>query len=339
MRKILVTGGCGMIGSNLVKRLAGEGEDVYVIDNLWRGRLENLCDGSGRPVIDLGTRFQCRDLAVPGQADAFVFSVDYVVHLADVVAGIGYVFGNQGELFRVNSLVNTNVFHSVRKAGRSRIRGLLYVGTACSYPLTRQDTPDAAPLREEELFPAMPESAYGWSKLAGQLEVGYLERETGIPCCTLQFHNVYGTPCDYGERGQVIPSLIRKAVNYPLEPYTVWGSGSQGRAFLHVDDAVEALCLALERGWGHGWIQVGPSSCTSIREVAEAVARISGKGMDISYDTFRPEGDKSRCADYSKAREVLGWEPRVTLEEGLRGQYEWIARRMASEAARGGARA
>lgn len=82
------------------------------------------------------------------------------------------------------------------------------------------------------------------------------------------FHNVYGTPTDFGERSQVIPALIRKAVNYPNEEFVVWGSGEQGRAFIHVNDIVNALVLALDKGWGHGWIQIGPSFCTSIKEIA-----------------------------------------------------------------------
>lgn len=324
MSKILITGGCGMIGSNLVKRLVKEGQDVYVMDNLWRGKLEYLNDESGKPVIDLDTHFFNVDIATGYQIDSVVFMMDYIIHLADIVAGIDYVFGNQGDLFRQNNLINTHLFHSVRKAGKERIKGLIYVGTACSFPLTRQNSLDVVPLREEELFPAMPESAYGWSKLMGQLEMGFLEKETGIPCCTLMFHNVYGSPCDFGERSQVIPALIRKAVNYPDEPFIVWGSGTQGRAFIHVNDIVDALCLALEKGWGHGWIQIGPSECTSIKEIAEKVVEISGKDIDIVYDTTKPEGDKARSADWSKAKEVLGWEPKVSLEEGLREQYEWV---------------
>lgn len=324
MSKILVTGGCGMIGSNLVKRLVKEGNDVFVIDNLWRGKLEYLNDEEGKPVIDLNTRFFEVDLSKGLSIDPVVLQVDYVIHLADIVAGIDYVFSNQGDLFRQNNLINTHLFNSVRKAGKERIKGLIYVGTACSFPLTRQNSLEVVPLKEEELFPALPESAYGWSKLMGQLEVGFLEKETGIPCCTLMFHNVYGSPCDYGERSQVIPALIRKAINYPNEPFNVWGSGLQGRAFIHVDDIVNALCLALEKGWGHGWIQIGPSVCTSIKEIADAVVKISGKDIDIFYDTTKPEGDKARSADYSKAKEVLGWEPQVSLEEGLKQQYEWV---------------
>lgn len=325
MSKVLVTGGCGMIGSNLVKRLVKEGHEVFVIDNLWRGKLDYLNDKNGQPVIDLNTHFFNMDLSkeVVG-IDSVVFRVEYVVHLADIVAGIDYVFSNQGDLFRLNNLINTNVFTSVRRAGKERIKGLIYVGTACSYPLTRQNSLDVIPLKEEELFPALPESAYGWSKLMGQLEIGFLEKETGIPCCTLQFHNVYGSPCDYGERSQVIPALIRKAINYPKEEFNVWGSGKQGRAFIHVNDIVDALMLALEKGWGHGWIQIGPSECTSIREIAEAVIRISCKDIIPFYDTTKPEGDKARSADWTKAKEVLGWSPKVKLEDGLREQYEWV---------------
>jgi GDP-D-mannose 3',5'-epimerase len=334
MKKILVTGGAGMIGSNLVKKLVKEGNEVYVIDNLWRGKLEYLNDDTtGVPVIDIDSHFFNIDLSEQGIVDELISSgkFEYVVHLADIVAGIDYVFGNQGDLFRLNNLINTNVFYAVRRAGKEKIKGLIYVGTACSFPLTRQNSLDVIPLRDDELYPALPESAYGWSKLLGQLEIGFLEKETGIPCCTLMFHNVYGSPCDYGARSQVIPALIRKAINYPTEPFNVWGSGEQGRAFIHVDDVVNALCLALDKGWGHEWMQIGPSVCTSIKEIAETVMKISGKEINVFYDTTKPEGDKARSADYSKAKQVLGWEPSVNLEDGLRAQYLWIKSQIENE--------
>lgn len=328
MKSVMITGGCGMIGSNLVKRLVKEGWDVYVADNLWRGKQEYLNDENGEPVINMDTHFFKRDLAVFKQAEEIVGITDYIIHLADIVAGIDYVFTNQGELFRANNLINSNLFSAVRKAGRDRIQGLIYIGTACSFPLTRQNTVNPAPLREEELFPAYPESAYGWSKLMGQLEIDYLEKETGIPCCTLMFHNVYGTPTDYGKRSQVIPALIRKAVNYPEEEFVVWGSGEQGRAFIHVDDIVNAMVLALDKGFGHGWIQIGPSNCTTIKEIAYKIAEISGKGMEPFFDVTKPEGDKARCADYTKAKEILGWTPAVSLEKGLYESYQWIEKQM-----------
>jgi GDP-D-mannose 3',5'-epimerase len=304
--------------------LVSEGNDVYVVDNLWRGKLVYLNSQDHVPVIDLHQNFFNLDLSIQDVCDDLVSKMEYVVHLADIVAGIDYVFNNQGDLFRKNILINSNIINSCRKAGKSIIKGFIYVGTACSFPLTRQNSLDVIPLKEDELYPAQPESAYGWSKLMGQIETEFLEKEIGIPCCTLMFHNVYGSPCDFGERSQVIPALIRKAINYPKEPFHVWGSGQQGRAFIHVNDIVDGICLALENGWGHGHIQLGPSVCTSIKEIAETIVKISGKDIDIFYDTSKPEGDKARSADFSKAREVLNWEPKVALLDGLKEQYAWI---------------
>ncbi len=329
----MITGGCGMIGSNLVRRLSEDGWDVYVADDLWRGKTEYLYDDEGKPFINLNDHFFNVDLSDPIACEKVVGRTEYIVHLAARVAGIEYVFENQGDIFRVNNLINSNVLHAAKQAGPDKIRGILYVGTACSFPGNRQNTPDPEPLREEELFPAYPESAYGWSKLMGQLELDYLERETGIPCCTLILHNVYGTPTDYGERSQVIPALIRKAVNYPEEEYTVMGDGKQERAFVHVDDVINAIVLALKKGWGKGCIQIGPSHCTSISQVVETILGISGKKIKPFFDASKPEGNKARCADYSKARQILGWEPRVELNEGLLRCYKWIEKSIRSNGA------
>lgn len=310
-----------MIGSNLVKRLAASGHRVSVVDNLWRGRKEYLLH-EGEYVIDMEKDFHLVDLAVPGALDAVLDGVDYVYHLAEIVAGVGYVFGNQGDVFHQNLLINTNVIQSVRNRP---LMGYVYVGTACSFPADKQTGVDAPPLKEEDQYPALPESAYGWSKLMGEYETFLLENETDIPVSVLVLHNVYGAPCDFSdERGQVIPSLVRKAVRYPEEPFNIWGSGAQGRAFVHVNDVVDALVTTLDRGLGKGVIQIGPDVCTSIREVAEQVVAISGKSIDIHYDTTKPEGDRGRCADYSLARELLGWQPRTTLRDGLRDLYAWV---------------
>lgn len=328
---VLVTGGAGMIGSNLVRRLVADGLKVKVADNLWRGKLEYLTNADGLPVIDLVRDFHQLDLAVPDVLDALLPEVDYVVHLADIVAGIGYVFNNQGSIFRQNVLINSNVVAAARKV---RLKGYLYVGTACSFPLQLQTGVDAAPLKEEDQYPANPESAYGWSKLMGEYEAFLMEKETGTPVCVLSLHNVYGAPTDYAEgRSQVIPSLIRKAIEAPAKDFVVWGSGSQGRAFVHVNDVVEAIVLGLRKGMGKGVIQIGPDVCTSIREVAETVVAISGKATRIRFDTTKPEGDRGRCADYAKARRVLGWAPTVTLRDGLADLYAWIERGLRDEAA------
>jgi GDP-D-mannose 3',5'-epimerase len=331
MARILVTGGAGMIGSNLVKRLSKENHEVIVVDNLWRGKLDYLNDEKGNPVIDLDKQFFRYDLASPGTIDEIVRTVDYVYHLADIVAGIGYVFKNQGSLFRENFLINSNVIDSVRRCARN-LRGFIYVGTACSFPAEMQSGVGAPPLREQDQYPASPESAYGWSKLMGEYETFLMEEEVNIPVSVLSLHNVYGSPSDYDPlTSQVIPSLIRKAIRWPEEEFVVWGSGQQGRAFIHVNDVVDALVLVLEKGLGKGLIQIGPDICTSIKNIAETVVEISGKPIEIQYDTTKPEGDRGRCADYTKAKATLGWEPRTTLYSGLAELYRWIEARIQGE--------
>jgi nucleoside-diphosphate-sugar epimerase len=327
MSKIIVTGGAGMIGSNLVKKLTRLNHDVLVIDNLWRGKLEYLNDdATGKPCIDLEKNFYNIDLSKEIEDLTPFEGTDYIYHLADVVAGISYVFNNQGSIFRQNVMINSNTIEFARKL---KVKGFIYAGTACSFPLELQNSFDYKLLKEEELYPANPESAYGWSKLMGLYEADFLQKESGIPVLTLIFHNVYGAPCDFGTaRSQVIPSLIRKAINYPQEDFIVWGSGKQGRAFLHIDDIINALILGLERGLGKGYIQIGPDYSTTIAELASQIVKISGKDIKIVFDTTKPEGDKARAANYSKAQKELGWQPVVGLEQGLKLTYDWIQKQM-----------
>jgi nucleoside-diphosphate-sugar epimerase len=187
-------------------------------------------------------------------------------------------------------------------------------------------------LIEADQYPAAPESAYGWSKLMGEYETLLLEKEFHIPVSVLTLHNVYGPPSDHNPKSsQVVPALIHKAITYPKNEFVVWGSGRQGRAFVYVDDAVDALIAAMQKGLGQGVIQIGPNFCTSIKEVAEAIVDISGKDIPIAFDTSKPEGDEWRYADYAKARRLLGWTPKTSLRDGLELLYRWIQQDMAQE--------
>lgn len=323
MKQILITGGAGMIGSNLAKRLVAESSGrIRVADNLWRGRQEYLLDPQGNPVIDMESDFLKLDLRNPASCLQAVEGVDEVYHLADVVAGIKYVFANQRQVFHDNLLIDTNMLRASQLAG---VKRFLYVGTACSYPREKQYGADAPPLVEDDMLPANPESAYGWSKLAAELQTGIHGLETDMQTGVLRLHNVYGAPTDYSpDTSQVIPSLIVKAIQYPAEPFIVWGSGNQGRSFIHVDDVVEGLMLMMTKGLGKGAIQIGTNHCTTIRELAEMITAISKKHIDIEYDLSKPEGDRGRCANCSKAELILGWEPKVSMLQGLAKTYAWI---------------
>jgi len=322
-RKVLVTGGAGQIGSHLVAALVTSGAEVSVADNLWRGKKSNLAP-AGMPLIDLERCFHEVDLTDPLACAKVTAGCDLVYHLADVVAGINYVFGNQFSLFNSNLRIDANMLHA---AIANRVPNYVYVGTACSYPAAKSvvgadgSTPK---FKEDEVYPALPESSYGWSKLMGEYHAELAMNEGLLNLGLLRFHNVYGPHCEMSpEKSQVIPSLIRKAERYPEEPFVVWGSGKQRRAFVYVSDIVDALLLVAERGLDKGVIQIGPDYSTSIRELAETIVKISGKPIRIDYDPTRREGDGDRAADWTKAREVLGWQPRVSLEEGLRRTYDW----------------
>jgi len=323
---ILVTGGAGLIGSNLVKRLTDSGFRIVVVDNLSRGRLAYLKSEGGGFVIDIERDFYRIDLSVPGALTPILEAekIAYVFHLADIVGGINYVFSHEGYVFRQNILINSNVIEAVRQQP-GLLKGFIYVGTACSFPDFKQTASYNKPLVEEDQYPASPESAYGWSKLMGEYEALLLEKEFHIPVSVLTLHNVYGPPSDYDPTSsQVIPALIHRAITYPDTEFVVWGSGRQGRAFVYVDDVVDSLVAAMENGLGQGLIQIGPDVCTSIREIAETVVDISGKNIAIQYDTSKPEGDEWRYADYGKAKRLLGWSPKTSIRDGLERLYSWI---------------
>jgi len=317
--KVLITGGAGSIGSNLTYKLLASGWDVYVADSLWRGRIENRTRGSRQ--FDLNDRFSKVDLTSFTECRKVTKGFDYVIHLADVVAGIDFVFGNELFVFRQNILINS---HVLQASIENKVRKYLYVGTACSYPVGKQAVLGAPPLMENDVYPADPESSYGWSKLMGEYECQLAASEGRLEVCILRLHNVYGPPCDLSpDKSQVIPALCRKAIRYPEEDFVVWGTGSQRRAFVFVDDAVEAISLALQNEFNNGVIQIGPNESHSISWIAETVVRISGKEIPIRYDSSRPEGDRDRSADFSRARDLLDWVPTTSLEEGLRKTYDW----------------
>ncbi|MCA9185530.1 MAG: NAD-dependent epimerase/dehydratase family protein [Pirellulaceae bacterium] len=327
-RKILITGGAGQIGSNLLRRLLALGADVTVADNLWRGKRDHLLE-QGRPLIDLQHRFVEKDLVVYENCESAVAGQELVFHLADVVAGINYVFGNQFSLFNTNMLMNS---HMLRAAIAAGVKQYVYVGTACSYPAEKQKQLHPPPFKEEDVYPAAPESSYGWSKLMGEYECGLAMAENLIDVGVLRLHNVYGPFCEMSpERSQVIPALIRKAIRADHEEFIVWGSGNQRRSFVFVDDVVDALVAVVEKGMNQGVVQIGPGQSHSIRDVAETIVRVSGRDIDICFDTGKPEGDTDRTADWTRAKTLLGWSPRTELQEGIAKTFAWCHQQLSRQ--------
>ncbi|MFH1973958.1 MAG: NAD-dependent epimerase/dehydratase family protein [Pseudomonadota bacterium] len=246
---------------------------------------------------------------------------EIIYHLADIVAGVDYVFSNEPFVYRANILINTNVFAAAQEA---KVPNLIYLGTACSYPRQLQEKSGGVPLIEEQVYPANPESSYGWSKLSGEYEAELIGKNSEMKVGILRLHNVYGPRAVLSKkRSQAIPSLIRKAVRCPEEEFIVWGSGKQARDFIFVGDVVEALlCLPLH-GMNQGPIQISSGHETSIAEIAKMIIKISGKDIPLKFDTSRPEGDVGRSGNNDKAKRVLGWDVSTKLEDGLKQTYDW----------------
>ena len=320
-KNVLVTGGAGHIGSALTERLVQEGANVRVADNLWRGSKEYLIDGNDKPVINMENDFFELDLRHLKNCETVMKDIDIVYHLADVVGGITFVFDNEPFVYRSNILINSNVFQAAEKAN---VEKLIYVGAACAYPLEKQNDPNYPLFREEDMYPAHPESAYGWGKLMGEYECELYSKAGKLNISILRLHNVYGPNSDLSpERSQVIPATIRKAINYPNEKFIIWGSGKQSRSFIYVSDVVRALLLASEKGLNKGPIQIGTEEKTTIENLADMVIAISGKDIKKEHDLSKPEGDFGRAADCRRANEILGWKPQVSMKEGLQKTFEW----------------
>ncbi len=322
--KILVTGGAGFIGSKLVKSLVNRGATVTVVDNLWRGKTSNL---EGVPGFNISTDLIRADLTSYDKCLAIFRNFDLVYHLADVVAGIDFVFSNEQWLFRENILINTNVLSACVENG---IQKYVYVGTACSFPRELQGkTPGKiVALAEKKTYPASPESSYGWSKLMGEYEAELAQRSGKIRIGILRLHNVYGAGAPYADRAQALPALCRKIIRG--EPYIVYGSGDQYRDFLHVDDVVHGLLRMPEYGLNKGVIQIGTGRAVRIKEAALFIAKLGeeilGKKTKPVFDTSLPEGDFGRVAVLDRAKSILGWEPQIKFEDGVRSMFQWILR-------------
>ena len=320
--KVLVTGGAGMIGSNLVKRLVFEGYDVFVADNLWRGKKEYLLSDDKGTMVIPNKNFHKVDLRDYKNCLKVTKKMDVVVHLADVVAGINYVFSNESSLYRSNILINTNTLHACIA---NKVKKYIYAGTACSYPKSKQSFINPPPFKEDDVYPAEPESAYGWSKLMGEYEAELVHNEGLIDIEILRLHNVYGSPSELDpSMSQVIPALCRKAIEQKNLELVVWGSGRQKRAFVHVDDVVDGFVKAINKtSKFKGVIQLGPNYSTSIAEIAKRVVLLSEKKILIKFDKSKPEGDVDRMANNTRAKKLLNWSPKISLNEGLKKVFSW----------------
>lgn len=311
-KKVLVTGGAGFIGSWLVKRLVELESEVYVADNLSRGRIENI-----QPLLD-EIQFYKIDLTIFDNCIKATQGIEYVFHLAASVGGIPYLKKANVEGLTPSLLMNANILKASVING---VKRFLFTSSACIY---QEKEGILNRFKEEDAYPAKPLTTYGWAKIMGEILCSSYSSDYGIKTSSVRIFNAYGEHENLDPQwSHVIPSLIRKAILYPKEGFRILGDGKQERGFLYVEDCVDGILLAIERIEDGTPVNLGNDRLFSIKEVAEKVIKISGKDIKLEYDLSGTQGTKKYCADTTLMQKLLGWKPKVPLEEGLRRTYKW----------------
>ena len=296
MTRTLVTGGGGFVGSHLVERLETAGHDVVV---------------ARRRDYDL-TRWDDAQRLFAEARPELVF------HLAAEVGGIGANRANPGRYWYANLMMGAHVLELSRLGD---VRKLVVTGTVCAYP---KYTP--TPFREDDLWDGYPEETnapYGVAKKSVLVGAQAYREQYGLDTIYLLPANLYGPRDNFDlETSHVIPALIRKMLEADGE-VVLWGDGSPTREFLYVDDCVEALLLAAERFDGAEPVNIGTGVETSIRELAETVAELTGFEGELRWDTSMPNGQPRRRLDATRAEQLFGFRAGTTLRNGLERTIAW----------------
>jgi UDP-glucose 4-epimerase/UDP-glucuronate decarboxylase len=321
MSKALVLGGTGFLGTALVAELARRGHDVVAVDNLSRGRL----DADAREVFEkAGADFLQLDLT---QADALVGLPDDCddVYLLAGVVGVRYTIERPEHVLRTNGLIAVNVLDWWQSHPSAR---LLYASTSENYAGSTDamadfpiPTPETIPLCITDIL--NPRFSYASSKIFGEALVNAYARSQGLHGVIIRHHNVFGPRMGYEH---VVPELFLRLLRHE-EPFVLYGH-DQTRAFCYVDDAVEGMILALEKASPEPQVYHLGNDAEEIRiaELFERLQKVAGIRPERLVHEPAPRGSATRrCPDLSKARQELGYAPRVPLDEGLRRTFEWYS--------------
>jgi len=317
MKTALVLGGGGFIGSHLVKRLKDEDYWVRAVDlkkpEFWDTfaddfiigdlRHSHVCSAAFRPLED-------------------VRGFDEIYQLAADMGGAGYLFtgDSDADIMHNSALINMNVLTQIlqHKVGR-----VFYASSACVYPEYNQLDPESPKCTEDSVYPAEPDSEYGWEKLFSERMFLAFARNKGLDVRIGRFHGIFGPYGTWKDGKEKAPAAICRKVAEADKSIEIWGDGEQTRSFMYIDDAIETVRRFMLNNGFQGPMNIGSEEMVSINSYARIVMDIANKDLEVTH-IEGPQGVRGRNSDNTLMEKELGWTPSGALRDGVEKTYKWI---------------
>lgn len=313
IKKALVCGAGGFIGSHLVKRLKKEGYWVKGVDLKY--------PEYGKTAAD---KFVIGDLREQSVVKKILdCPYDEVYQLAADMGGAGYIFtgAHDADVMHNSATINLNIAHYGQKIG---VKKIFYSSSACIYPAYNQEDPNNPKCSEDSAYPAAPDSEYGWEKLFSERMYLSYKRNYGVDVKIARFHNIFGPEGTWEGGKEKAPAAICRKVAEAKSGGTIemWGDGKQTRSFLYIDECLNGVRKLMDSDLS-GPFNIGSEEMVSLNQLAEIAMKIGDKKLKIKH-IKGPLGVRGRNSDNKLIRKKLGWEPQSKLEDGLRNTYHWI---------------
>jgi len=319
MKKALVCGAGGFIGSHMVKRLKAEGFWVRGVDL----KLPIYGDTAADDflVADLRDPAMCADVVDQKFDEIYQFAAD--------MGGAGYIFTglHDADVMHNSATINLNMLEAARKRNNKRI---FYSSSACMYPEHNQLDPDNPNCAEDSAYPANPDSEYGWEKLFSERLYLAYARNYGMEVRIARYHNIFGVEGSWNNGKEKAPAALCRKVAEAQDggSIEIWGDGKQTRSFLYVDECIEGTIRLTRSGWT-GPVNIGSDEMISINDLAKLVMNLAAKKLSIR-NIPGPTGVRGRNSDNRLIEEKLGWRPSRPLKDGIQKTYQWVRAQVAS---------
>lgn len=311
MKTAIITGAGGFIGSHLTTFLKNKGYQVTGIDIKKPEFSKTTAD-----------KFIVADLRDAKLVKKYLHKADELYMLAADMGGMGYISCNGPQIVHDNAIINLNL---LQRSAELKIGKVFFSSSACVYPEEKQMDVNNTGIKESDAYPANPDTAYGWEKLFTEQACLAYSKELGLETRIARFHNIYGPEGTYDGGREKSPAALCRKISQAQEIDTIeiWGDGKQSRSYCYIDDCLEGVYKLMKSNFTHP-INIGSDRLITINQLTDIIAKIANKNISKKYDLSKPQGVRGRNSDNTLLKETLNWEPKISLEEGLKKTYQWI---------------